>query len=91
MTSKEALNNIKNILREDENVWEYNEDIKQIEKDLEVLEIIKKYLVRIFDYPEGNNYFYLELHKFISEKEGMKFKEWLENDSNKNKSVNSES
>ena len=42
MTSKEAIENIKNILREDENIWEYNEDIKQIEKDLEILEIIKR-------------------------------------------------
>ena len=46
----------------------------------EVLEIIKKYLVRTFDYPEGGNYFCLELHKFIYEKEGMKFKEWLKDE-----------
>ena len=55
------------------------EEIEQSKKSLEVLEIIKKYLVRTFDYPEGGNYFCLELHKFIYEKEGMKFKEWLEN------------
>lgn len=56
----------------------YKTYIEIIEKDLEVLEIIKKYAVRIFDYPEGGDYFCLELHKFIYEKEGMKFKEWLE-------------
>ena len=60
---------------------EHNKDeIEQVRKSLEVLEIIKKYLVRTFDYPEGGNYFCLELHKFIYEKEGMKFKEWLSND-----------
>ena len=56
------------------------EEIEQVRKSLEVLEIIKKYLVRTFDYPEGGDYFCLELHKFIYEKEGTKFKEWLEND-----------
>lgn len=56
------------------------EEIEQLEKSLEVLEIIKKYLVRTFDYPEGSDYFCLELHKFIYEKEGMKFKEWIENE-----------
>lgn len=60
---------------------EHNEEeIEQVRKSLEVLEIIKKYLVRTFDYPEGGNYFCLELHKFISEKEGMKFKEWLKDE-----------
>ena len=56
------------------------EEIEQVRKSLEVLEIIKKYLVRTFDYPAGGNHFCLELHKFISEKEGMKFKEWLEDE-----------
>ena len=56
------------------------EEIEQVRKSLEVLEIIKKYAVRTFDYPEGGNYFCLELHKFIYEKEGMKFKEWLKDE-----------
>lgn len=56
------------------------EEIEQLEKSLEVLEIIKKYVVRMFDYPEGSDYFCLELHKFTNEKEGMKFKELLENE-----------
>ena len=56
------------------------EEIEQVKNSLEVLEIIKKYLVRTFDYPEGGNYFCLELHKFIYEKEGMKFKEWLKDE-----------
>ena len=78
MTSKEALNNIKNLFIGSS--INLAQQFEIIEKDLEVLEIIKKYLVRTFDYPAGGDYFCLELHKFISEKEGMKFKEWLEND-----------
>lgn len=75
MNSKESLNNIKKLF-----IGSSINLIQQfeiIEKDLEILEIIKKYLVRMFDYPEGGDYFCLELHKFIYEKEGMKFKEWL--------------
>ena len=78
MTSKEALKELKENAQE---ICEWELDrLNIIEKDLEVLEIIKKYLVRTFDYPAGGEYFCLELHKFISEKEGMKFKEWLENE-----------
>ena len=78
MTSKEALKELKENAQE---ICEWELDrLNIIEKDLEVLEIIKKYLVRTFDYPEGGNYFCLELHKFIYEKEGMKFKEWLGNE-----------
>ena len=89
MTSKEALyllmTNQKNV-RDDFRFIDLNTGEKvSIEecydiviKDLEVLEILKKYAVRIFDYPEGGDYFCLELHRFISEKEGAKFKEWLE-------------
>lgn len=85
MTSKESLKKINqywadmNVLGESDIVLN-NTDWESVYKDLEILEIIKKYLVRIFDYPEGGNYFCLELHKFIYEKEGMKFKEWLENE-----------
>ena len=79
MTSKQLINH----LCYEYNTINYNEEklkaTQEIKKDLEVLEIIKKYLVRTFDYPEGGNYFCLELHKFIYEKEGMKFKEWIEN------------
>ena len=78
MTSKEALKELKENAQE---ICEWELDrLNIIEKDLEVLKIIKKYLVRTFDYPEGGDYFCLELHKFISEKEGMKFKEWLEDE-----------
>ena len=92
MNSKEALEKLNfECIRSNGIDDEHAEELKIIEKDLEVLEIIKKYLVRTFDYPEGGNYFCLELHKFISEKEGIKFKEWLENDSNKNKSGDSKS
>ena len=78
MTSKEALKNIKNILREDENVWEYNEDIKQIEKDLEVLEIVKTH--KLLNYVIKNE----KCAKMynLTEKEIIKIKEWLENDNN---------
>ena len=75
MNSKEALKELKENAQE---ICEWELDrLNIIEKDLEVLDILKKYVVRIFDYPEGGNYFCLELHKFIYEKEGMKFKEWL--------------
>ena len=78
MNSKEALKELKENAQE---ICEWELDrLNIIEKDLEVLEIIKKYAVRTFDYPEGGDYFCLELHKFISEKEGMKFKEWLEDE-----------
>ena len=78
MNSKEALKELKENAQEICK-WEVDR-LNIIEKDLEILEIIKKYLVRMFDYPEGGDYFCLELHKFIYEKEGMKFKEWLENE-----------
>lgn len=78
MNSKEALNNIKNLFIG--SPIDPTQQIEIIEKDLEVLEIIKKYLVRTFDYPAGGNHFCLELHKFIYEKEGMKFKEWLKDE-----------
>ena len=80
MTSKEALCYLDDIAHGRKMEYDPHELKCIVEKDLEVLEIIKKYLVRIFDYPEGGDYFCLELHKFIYEKEGIKFKEWLEND-----------
>ena len=80
MNSKQLINH----LCYEYGITNYNEErlkaTQKIKKDLEVLEIIKKYLVRTFDYPAGGNHFCLELHKFISEKEGMKFKEWLEDE-----------
>ena len=84
MTSKESLNNIKNILREDENVWEYNEDIKQIEKDLEVLEIIKKKSVATFLIPSCNTSYDYSMKTIgfeaLTDKEFKLIKEWLENE-----------
>ena len=86
MTSKESLNNIKNILREDENIWEYDENIEQIEKDLEVLEILEKNLY----YDNKNHVIKMkEIRKSRFNFDYEDLKEWLENDSNKNKSVNS--
>ncbi|MDD7547262.1 MAG: hypothetical protein PUK09_05870 [Bacilli bacterium] len=78
MNSKEALSNIEKLFIGSS--INLAQQIEIIKKDLEVLEIIKKYLVRTFDYPEGGDYFCLELHKFTNEKEGMKFKEWYENE-----------
>lgn len=89
MTSKEALDllmtNQKKV-RDDFRFIDLNTHEKAsieecydlVIKDLEVLEILKKYAVRIFDYPEDSDYFCLKLHRFICEKEGAKFKEWLE-------------
>ena len=88
MNSKESLNNIKNILREDENIWEYNEYIEQIEKDLEILEILKNYLY----YDNKNHVIKMkEIRKSTFNFNYEDLKEWLENDSNKNKSVDSKS
>ena len=81
MTSKEALEKLNfECIRSNGVDDEYAKELNIIKKDLEVLEIIKKYLVRTFDYPEGGNHFCLELHKFIYEKEGMKFREWLKDE-----------
>ena len=86
MTSKDALNNIKNILREDENIWEYNEYIEQIEKDLEVLEILKSNVVSlnmitIFETCEGYNDWSREYHRYgylLTKEDFVKVKEWIE-------------
>ena len=77
MTSKGSLNNIKNILREDENIWEYNEDIEQIEKDLEILEIIKRKLIIATNY--------VSFIAYDNDEEYNKIMEWVINEINKNK------
>ena len=79
MTSKEALKNIKNILREDENIWEYNEYIEQIEKDLEVLEIIKRKLIIATNF--------VSFIAYDNEEEYKKIMEWIINEVNKNKGM----
>ena len=86
MTTKEALKNLKNILREDENIWEYNEDIEQLEKSLEVLDILKNYLY----YDNKNHVIKMkEIRKSTLNFDYEDLKEWMKDDSNKNKSVNS--
>ena len=70
-------------MREDENIWEYNEDIKQIEKDLEVLEIIKRKLIIATNF--------VSFITYDNDEEYNKIMEWIINGINKNKSVDSES
>ena len=77
MNSKEAIENIKNILREDENIWEYNEDIKQIEKDLEILEILKKNIY----YDNKNHVIKMkEIRKSTFNFDYEDLKEWMKNE-----------
>ena len=77
MTSKEALNNIKNILREDENIWEYNEYIEQLEKDLEILDILKEKLY----YDNKNHVIKMKgIRKSTRNFDYEDLKEWLENE-----------
>ena len=79
MTTKEALKNLKNILREDENIWEYNEDIEQLEKSLEVLEIIKRKLIIATNF--------VSFIAYDNDEEYKKIMEWVINEVNKNKEL----
>lgn len=86
MTSKEALHNLKakidyHITNEEEFNDALNE-LKTIEKDLEVLEILKKCNFDI-DYEDGyNDKFILGTRHYvgITQEEFNKIKEWLKNE-----------
>ena len=88
MTSKEALERIKNtiIVRRNYNrvVSIFNkEEIETIEKDLEVLEIIKKWSFIQENYKDGYGpftQFICNIHTIGMEKDFNKVKEWLENE-----------
>ena len=85
MNSKEAIKNIKKtmIVGRHGNIDvgnKYNKEIIIIEKDLEILDILKKHY--------DNNSLALSLNSFIvftihnDDKDFHKVKEWLENDNN---------
>lgn len=93
MNSKEALNNIKKtmIIGRHGNIDvgnKYNKEILTIERDLEVLEILKSNVVSlnmitIFETCEGYNDWAREYHRYsslLTKEEFNKIKEWLEND-----------
>ena len=85
MTSKQALKELKENAQEICK-WELDR-LEIIGKDLEILDILKNHY--------DNNSLALSLNSFIvftihnDDKDFHKIKEWLENDSNKNKSGNS--
>ena len=78
MTSKEALESLNNSFGE--NGWGFNikERISVIEKDLEVLEILKKNMW--FAPLSGFKYCCQDLIDLGNEEEFNKIKEWLENE-----------
>ena len=90
MTSKEALQSIRDYHNETvydidniytENMFEKELDI--IEKDLEVLEIIKKWSFIQENYKDGYGpftQFLCNIHTIGMEKDFNKVKEWLENE-----------
>lgn len=77
MNSKESLNNIKNLFIG--SPINPTRQFEIIEKDLEVLEILKKYISVDIEY----NQYWLKIYDIggiaISEEEYNKLKEWLEN------------
>lgn len=80
MTSKKALDNLKEINRKQNNgngdIWLETMIIEPIEKDLEVLEILKKHIY-IDDYNVINISFDCSTQ---AEKEEYVIKEWLDNE-----------
>lgn len=85
MTSKEALNKLCMMANTPElAIWiEFCYDI--VEKDLKVLEILKKYLFIVEpdneeDFKEFNRVDYLRLMDFMTREEYQVIKEWLENE-----------
>ena len=88
MNSKEAIKNIKEtmIIGRHGNINvgnKYNREILIIEKDLEVLEIIKRKLIIATNF--------VSFIAYDNDEEYNKIMEWIINEINKNKSVNSES
>ena len=85
-TSREALEELKENAQEICK-WELDR-LNIIEKDLEILDILKKNLY----YDNKNHVIKMkEIRKSTFNFNYEDLKEWLENDSNKNKSVDSES
>ena len=79
MTSKEALENIKSRINSlslfpKVDIKTYNESWEIIEKDLEVLEIIRKNIY------EGGFGFYFKNNVLQCTEDYNKIKEWLDND-----------
>ena len=79
MTSKEALNNIKNLFIG--SPINPTQQFEIIEKDLEVLEIIKRKLIITTNF--------VSFITYDNDEEYKKIMEWIINDINKNKSTNS--
>lgn len=90
MTSKEILQHIKNApsfkggdsryMSTLNSAFLYDQDIDTIEKDLEVLEIFKKYIT-IFEDPNTVEKFrYVYTSSYLTKEEYDLLKEWLEND-----------
>ena len=78
MTSKEAFKELKENAQE---ICEWELDrLKIIEKDLEVLEILKRHSTRLDDEDWNNNIFNGIDYENLDEKERKIIKEWLEND-----------
>ena len=93
MTSKEAIENIKRtmIIGRHGNIDvrnKYNREILTIERDLEVLEILKSNVVSlnmitIFETCEGYNDWAREYHRYsslLTKEEFKKIKEWLKDE-----------
>lgn len=83
MTSKEAIENIKRtmIIRRHGNIdvgIKYNREILTIEKDLEVLEILKKHYNVNSLIVSLNSVISISIYK--DDKDFKKVKEWLENE-----------
>ena len=84
MNSKESLNNIENLFIG--GTINLTQQIEIIKKDLEILDILKKNLY----YDNKNHVIKMkEIRKSRFNFDYEDLKEWLENDSNKNKSRNS--
>ena len=90
MTSKEALEQIIFDAKLEKPIFSmyYKEFLKPIEKDLEVLEILKSNVVSlnmitIFETCEGYNDWAKEYHRYsslLTEEDFKKVKEWLSNE-----------
>ena len=78
MTSKEAFKKLKENAQE---ICEWERDrLKIIEKDFEVLEILKRHSTRLDDEDWNDNIFNGIDYENLDEKERKIIKEWLEND-----------
>ena len=85
MNSKQALEQIIFDAKMEKPIFSmyYQEFLKPIEKDLEVLEIIKRKLIIATNF--------VSFITYDNEEEYKKIMEWIINEINKNKSVDSES